>query len=175
MPTPTYVAIAKTVLTTTQSSITLNSIPSTYTDLLLVVSARNDSASVGIENIRLRPNNSTSLVYSFTIGYSSPPNGASTNSSGNNNINIYGNPGGSTTANTFGNIEIYIPNYTSSTNKPISYTSVGENNDATMTFANVIGAGLWSDTTTISSIVLQSSSGSFVSGSRFDLYGIKNS
>lgn len=79
----------------------------------------------------------------------------------------------SATSNTFGSMEIYIPNYTASTNKPINHISVSENNAQNAEI--YVDAHLWRNSATVTSIKIYPSSGSFVSGSRFDLYGIKNS
>lgn len=167
MPTPTYVAIAKQVLTGTQASVTFSAIPSTYTDLLLVASARSSNNGNVFGQLIIAPNNGS---FSFTEVYGSGSAATpwrSTNGSG------YGAAGSTATANTFGNHEIYIPNYAGSTYKPLGNTGVGETN-ATAAFMS-INAGLYSSTTAISSLVITIDAGSIASGSRFDLYGIKNS
>jgi hypothetical protein len=66
MPTPTYVAIAKTVLSSNQAEITFSSIPSTYTDLVVLVSARSASGGSTSDNVALRLNGSTT-TYSYTF------------------------------------------------------------------------------------------------------------
>ena len=75
------------------------------------------------------------------------------------------------TASTFGNAELYIPNYTSSNNKSFSADSVTENN-ATAAYSQLI-AGLWSNVTAITSLSLAPSSGTFVQHSTATLYGVK--
>ena len=82
--------------------------------------------------------------------------------------------GGTATANTFGNMEIYIPNYAGSSNKSVSVNQVGEDNAATA-YATLL-AGLWSNTAAITSIKLTPFSGgaSFVQYSTAYLYGVKN-
>ena len=73
-------------------------------------------------------------------------------------------------ANTFSSNEMYIPNYTAATYKPISYFAVQEDN---ATGASIIClAQLLSSSTAISSITIATSSGNFISGSSFYLYGI---
>jgi hypothetical protein len=85
----------------------------------------------------------------------------------------YGQVAASATANTFSNVEIYIPNYNSSTNKPASAIVAHENNNsAAYTSANAL---LRSVTDAITSVSLVSASGNFVANSTFWLYGIKNS
>jgi hypothetical protein len=83
-----------------------------------------------------------------------------------------GIPGANQTSNTFSSSEIYIPNYTVSQNKPFGSFSVTENN---ATAADIwAGANLWRNTAAITQINMKAVS-SFVSGSSFFLYGIKNS
>ena len=173
MPTPTYVALAKTVLTGTQASITFSPIPSTYTDLLILVSARSDRSSQAIDPIKIRFNGATADTnLTSRQVYAS---GTSAGSQSNAYANTGYATGSATTSNTFASIEIYIPNYAGNTNKPISSTSANENNSATTYEIDGI-AGLWSSTNAITEIILLPNTGpNFVSGSRFDLYGIKNS
>ena len=81
----------------------------------------------------------------------------------------------SATANTFGNFELYIPNYTVSANKPYSSITSLENNTATQAYANAAIAGLWRNTAAITSITMTSdASQSFIQYSSFYLYGISN-
>ncbi len=77
------------------------------------------------------------------------------------------------TANTFSNVELYIPNYTSNNYKSISQDQVRENNSTTNT--NSLMALLWSDTSAINQITLiPFSSGTFDQYSTAYLYGISN-
>jgi len=70
MPTPTYVAISKNVLTSNQSSITLSGIPSTYTDLLLTVSARSSNTAALYTGLLIQINSLTSgNTYTELFGY----------------------------------------------------------------------------------------------------------
>lgn len=167
MPTPTYVALAKTVLTGTQQTITFSSIPSTYTDLLVLISARiTPSTNYGV--CRIRPNGSTT---NDTVRELYNQDGIA-GSSFDTDFNFYA-PGATATSNTFCNVEIYIPNYAGSTNKVLSWTQVSENNSTT-SYYMAANAGLWSNTAAITSLdIFQTTN--FASGSRFDLYGIKNS
>lgn len=171
MPSPTYVALAKTVLTGTQTSVTFNP-TSSYTDLLILVSVRTDRADYQ-DPIQIRFNGATVDTNLTTrILY-----GAGTTSGSVANSYAYAGTATASTAtsNTFSSIEIYLPNYNSSTTKPISVTSVQENNSTTNNEIDAI-AGLWNSTNAITSMTLIPRGGvNFVSGSRFDLYGIKNS
>ena len=171
MPTPTYTAIAKTVLTGTQATITFSSIHSTCADLILLVNAR-DNYAAEFSGLYLKLNNDTGSNYSYIYLRGQSTTASSTSGSQGAPGYIDGN---TATSNTFGNAELYFPNYTSSNNKPISATMVSEHNSATAGTAWIVAsANLWRNTAAISQIDL-TAWGSFVSGSRFDLYGIKNS
>ena len=165
----TFVRIATvTVGSGGSASMGFTSIPSTYTDLLIKFSGRSNRSLV-IDAVNLSFNGSTS---SFTGRYlegdgSTVISATSTRFAG-------AAPGNTATASTFGNVEIYIPNYTGSTNKSFSVDSVTENN-ATAAYADLI-AGLWSNTSAITSIDLTPSVGTlFAQYSTATLYGIKNS
>lgn len=169
MPSPTYVALAKTVLTGTQVTITFDSIPNTYTDLVLLMSARKDNTNT---LLRVRFNSDSTALYSETVlrGDGSAASSLATNASNQWSpiVNI-----STDTSNTFTSTELYIPNYAGSANKVGSRTDVVENN---ATAAPMRASGqLYRSTSAISRIDIDSTTGNFVSGSRFDLYGIKNS
>lgn len=178
MPSPTYVAIAKTVLTGTQASVLFSAIPQTYTDLLLLISARSNVTAVeqyfGI------------VVNSIATSYTERILRGDGSAASSINDTSFGSPGNwaagfvagaNATASTFGNAEFYFANYTGSTNKVLSGTGIGENNAAAG--AQMASGNLLSNTAAISSLTIYPSwstgSGNlFQSGSRFDLYGIKN-
>lgn len=83
-------------------------------------------------------------------------------------------PGNTTTSNTFGSDEIYIPNYIGSAKKVASIFGTMENN-ATASYINA-SAALSGITAAVTSILLSpAAAGNFVAGSSFYLYGIKNS
>jgi hypothetical protein len=172
----TYTLISSQVLTSSASSVTFSSIPATYTDLVLRVSARTDQASSS-SYARVTINGTSS-------GYSETTLDSSGGTIYSNKFNTYGYfgpgntvylPGSSNTANTFGSTEFYIPSYTVAQNKPISWFSTTENNATSIYGA--AEAGLWSNTAAITSISLLSTNGTtnFITGSSFYLYGIKNS
>lgn len=154
------------------ASISFSSIPSTYTDLCLVISAR-VTRSVSASTIVLTFNGSST-------GYSQKNlagNGSSVSSSGSGsqtNLTYMEVPAANATANTFGNHTIYIPNYAGSANKSVSFDTVSENNGTTA-YAN-LNAGLWSNSAAISSMSLTEPNGgsNFVEHSTAYLYGIKN-
>ena len=146
------------------ANITFSSIPQGYTDLKLVITARNATAS--LTGMYISFNGSTA---SFTNKYLEA-NGASA-SSGSISRYIGVENGGSATANTFSNGEVYIPNYAGSTNKSFSADNVSENNGTTA-YAD-FNAGLWSNTAAITSLGLEIFTGqNFAQYSTATLYGI---
>ena len=168
----TYTLIASNTLGSSAASVTFSSIPNTYTDLVLKCSTRWDGASSD-RDINIRFNSDSATNYSVTY---ITTNGGTTPASGRLSSSTQLSPssasqGSTTTANTFSSIDIYIPNYNVAINKPISVFSATENN-ATGNFI-VADAGLWRNTSAITSITLEITN--FVSGSSFFLYGIKNS
>jgi len=156
------------------SSMAFTSIPSTYTDLCLFVSARSIRAQ-NSDNLDIFFNGSTANRTDRALRGSGTVVVSYTTSNG----HIGYIDGALDTANTFGNASIYIPNYALSNNKSFSNDVVYENNDASNGGAFMtLDAGLWSQTAAITSITLNTSSGAgsnFVQYSTATLYGIKNS
>jgi hypothetical protein len=156
------------------STIEFNNIPQIYTDLLIVCSARNASSN-GID-MGMRFNGNSGTNYSYRSVYGSGSTASSGSASSETLFTRAGlNSGSSYTASTFGNMSYYIPNYTSSNNKSISIDGVNEQNSSTA-YAQLI-AGLWSQTSPISSVTLYvnsaNTSDNFAQYSSATLYGIR--
>jgi len=173
----TYKLIDKSILGSSVTSVSFTSIPSTYTDLKIVISGRSDRSGTYEDSINLRVGNGTvsSTGYSYIIIYEYAGSVSVSQASGQNEV-LWQSPVTSTlaTANTVGNSQLYIPNYTSSNAKSFSGDSATENNgtDQLLGFT----AGLWSGTSAINIITMTPRNGTnFISGSSFYLYGIKNS
>lgn len=170
----TYTLIQAQTLASTQATVTFSSIPAIYTDLLLKISARTDDATSVVNSILLRINGDTATNYSETRMTGNGSSASSSRSTSNTAMNINaGAAGANSTASTFSNTDIYIPNYLISSEKPVSYFGTGENN-ATLSLISG-GAGLWRNTAAITALALSSNTGSLVTNSSFYLYGIKNS
>ncbi len=164
-----YVLLSKIQVGSAGSSgVTFTSIPQTYTDLKIVASVR---STVG---------NQGDFIYFYL---NSPGTGAytqrflrtdgSTVTSGNVSTSYYPLQfvsGSGSTSNTFGNTEIYIPNHTSSTLKSFSVETVAEHNSVSAWLD--IQAGTWNQTAAVTSITLNSGSGTFLQHSTFYLYGV---
>ena len=170
---PTYKLISSvTVGAGGQSAIEFTNIPATYTDLQLVVTARSIRVGAERDSMELSFNSNTSGYSGKTVN----GNGATAGSNtcyGTASINRMDVNGATSTSNSFSNIAIYIPNYTSSNNKSVSVDSVYEDN-TTNAFQYLI-AGLWSNSAAITSIKLGLEIGpTFVQYSSAYLYGISN-
>lgn len=147
---------------------TFSSIPATYTDLQILISARSDRA-LNLDNVFIRFNSSTSnrsyrRLYGDTAAYSDSGTALPAGHISGNNA----------TANSFGSCSIYIPNYTSSNYKSFSAEGVAESNE-TAIYKSLI-AGLWSNTAAITQVTLYADDGSqnFMQYSTAYLYGISN-
>jgi len=153
------------------ANIEFTSIPGTYTDLLLKVSGRSTEDNT-ITKIQF--NNDTSVSnYSQRRLYGSGSSATSDSSTSLGYFSPIGLTKSSYTASTFSNVEIYIPNYAGSINKSVSIDAVTENN-ATESFATFT-AGLWLQTSAITSIKILPNSTNIAQYSTATLYGIKNS
>jgi len=176
MPSNTYVLISSvTVGAGGASSIDFTSIPATYTDLVIKLSARSNRSSGDANSIKITFNGSTS-GYTFRLLYGDGSNAYSSTQASyftNAGWGGYADQNTGNTASTFSSHEIYIPNYAGSNNKSFSVDSVHENNAANAYAALV--ANLWSNTSAITSISLVPEGFSFVQYSDAYLYGVKNS
>lgn len=169
----TYTLISSNVLTSTAASVSFTSIPATYTDLVLRASVRSDAAAT-VKETEIIFNSDTATNYSFTNVLGLGSNGTASQQFG---TQAYGWTGkiaaASSTSDTFANVEIYIPSYTVSQNKPFSSNNMNENNN-TVVEATAGVALLWRNTAAITSILFYPRASNFVSGSSFYLYGISN-
>lgn len=156
----TYSTIATTNGTGSSGTVTFSSIPSTYTDLILV-SNLEPSASA---NLIYQYNGNSSSIYSDTTVYG---DGSSTGSYRRSNQTVH-----------------YI-SYFPSSGQRLTVISNFQNYSNTNVFKSIITrasnasfelnaiAGLWRDTSAINSIsIFLNNSANFTSSSTFTLYGI---
>lgn len=160
----TFELIASYTASSAVASISFTGIPNTFTDLSILISGRDGSASGTFE---MRPNNATANRTSKEL-YGT---GSSAGSQSQSSFFIDMEPN-NFTASTFGSAQIYIPNYASSNYKSMSTESVSENNSSTSYMR--MTAWLWSDTTAISSLYFYPSSGNIAQYSTIYVYGVKN-
>jgi hypothetical protein len=147
------------------ATIDFNSIPATYTDLKIVICARSTNADID-DHLFVKPNSSASNMTQRWLRGS----GSAASSSTSVRFAI---PGATSTASVFGNTELYFPNYTSANFKSFSGETVQETNGTEA--YQYLCAFLWSDTSAITSIILDLSNGNFAQHSTATLYGIKSS
>lgn len=166
-----WTLIESQTLSSSIASVTLGNggtIPQSFKTLKLVISSRTTTGAAGWADVTIKPNGSASnLTDRFVYG-----SGSGTASSTGTTWVGWSVSNGST-ANTFSSNEITFPNYSSSSNKPISIDAVTEQN-ATAAL-QIMHAGLWSNSAAITSLQLTSSGGtdSFAAGSTFTLYGLR--
>lgn len=163
MPT-TYEPIATTTLGSNAASITLSSIPSTFTDLKLIfVGGNNDTPWM-----YLRFNNSTSDIYSATRIYADGSTISTGRETGSTSMQI-GYPFNSTTPSF---VELDVFSYTGSTNKTVLSAMSNNLNGSGNVWRSV---GLSRNTASVTSITLYAPGASlFYAGATVSLYGIKN-
>ena len=169
MPAARYLIASSTVGAGGAASIDFTSIPSTYTDLQLVLSLRSsgtltpyarlrfNGSSTGYSNRRLNGDGSTAVSGSPTDAYIVLGVANTT----------------SQTSNTFSSHNIYIPNYAGSSNKLVSSDNASENN-ATTAYIYLM-AGLWSNSAITSIVITDENAANWGQYSTATLYGIKNS
>jgi len=147
------------------ASIEFTSIPQDGTDLMFLCSLRNTN---DIDYIGISINSSTS---SFTQRGLSGTGSSIVNNNRTDNLFIGMTVNSSLTANTFTNSSVYVPNYTSSTNKSLSLDSVQENNATSSQLW--ITAALRSNTDAITAFgFIAEAGGNFAIGSTISLYKV---
>lgn len=167
MPTFTQIGTAQVVGAGGAPTISFSSIPSTYTDLVLITSLRKSASSANVVLMQFN-SSSSNFTQRYIDGNGSTTTSAS-NTSGWAGLII----GTDYTANTFANNSVYITNYAGSTSKSYSVDQVTENN-ATTSYVGLV-AGLWSNSAAINSITLTpADSSNFVQYSTAYLYGVSN-
>lgn len=160
----TYEPIATTTLGSAASTITFNSIGSTYTDLRLVFTFR---STTGLCLAGLRFNNDSGTNYSNTILRG---DGSSASSSRYTNDNNLGNQSGYLDTNIYGIMTFDIFSYAGATNKTCLYTKSYDANGSGFVLREV---GLWHNTAAITRVDLFSGANQFATGSTATLFGIK--
>jgi hypothetical protein len=157
----TYVALDNSTLLANASSVTFNSISSAYTDLVLVINAKSSSDT----QIRLQFNSDTTSNYSATMlgGDGASPFTVQVSNEASMNIVGVGTISGMST--------IDIINYTNTTTFK---TVIGRYNSNSTSYGEAgVKIGLWRKSPeAVTSITLFPTTGNFLTGSTFSLYGI---
>lgn len=164
--TATYSLINSTTLGSAQSSVTFSSIPSTFTDLVLVC---NGGVTIAAANAHLRFNSDTGSNYSDTniTGTGSAASSGRSTSQTSCILNSYGYPENDMNWNCI----VHIMDYSNTTTYK---TLLSRSNQADNGVSALVG--LWRSTaaiTTIDVISIFSGSPQFSIGTTFKLYGIE--
>lgn len=164
--------ISDTTLAVDTASVTFSSISGSYKHLMLIVDAR-ETGAVTVDNLLLRFNGDTGANYDYQriravgstlsgaefFGLTSAVVGWITGSSG--------------TANFSGISDILIPNYASTVfQKTAISRTFTRHSTATLGMSILTIGAAWRSTAAVTQIDLLPSSGNFLTGSRFSLYGI---
>jgi peptidoglycan hydrolase-like amidase len=157
MPTPTYDLLASTVVSSSTNAVTFLSVPSTYRDLVVVVTA---TTSVNAQ-LRIRPNELTTSMVSVTA------EGNGTTATTNNYSNI-GEMGTFNNMSSDGSVQIIQFMDYAQTNK--HKMVIMRTNRASAGTSIIIGR--WASTDAINAVQLVTDGGTFNTGSTFYLYGI---
>jgi hypothetical protein len=171
--------IESKTLGTAQASIEFTSIPQDGTDLVCLMSLRSNGSSSDYDALLYRLNGSTSgysgrMLRGQGSGVESGTLTTLTSSAASGtwgDLSWDGINNANTTADTFTSINFYLPNYTGTTQKSISYEESQAWNSTTRA-RNLIGAYLHTGTSAITTLAFALNTGSFVAGSIFSLYKI---
>lgn len=161
----TYTPIATTTLTSAAANITFSSIPSTYTDLVLVLVTAEQSGFNG-ESV-LRFNSDSGSNYSNTYLSGSGSATASNRNTSSTVVRVSYYAGNTLTVGNM-NYIVQIQNYSNTTTYK---TLLSRSNNASGGIDAIVG--LWRSTSAINSIsFFYSDSGNVIAGSTATLYGI---
>jgi hypothetical protein len=151
----TYKSIASiTVGSGGANYIEFTNIPSTYTDLIVKASLRDNRSDAPMTDIKVSFNGAPGgTSYTYQVLSKDASNGvfAAGGSSAAHAPGLY-EDSDTATVNTFSTFEMYLPNYTSSSFKSVSLESFGENNSSDQ--YGGMASSLWSSTSAITSIRL---------------------
>jgi len=156
----TYTPIATTTLASSTASYTFSSIPSTYTDLVVVVNATTAAGS----DLTYRVNGDTGTNYSsvYLYGTGSTPGSARSLNASIGYTDYYGTPG------TTPSVQIinFMSYASTSVYKPVLSRANRPSSGVDLTIS------LWRSTAAINSITLTGQTSNLLTGSTLTLYGI---
>lgn len=154
----TFTPITKiTTGSVSANTVTLSNLPQTFTDLMIHGRVK----LAGNSEVFVRINTDTSSVYNWQSLYSGPGAQAAINAG-------YGSLINSSSSAYFVHFELFIPNYTSSTQKTVWIRSNDLYNGTS--FFSIV---CWETTSAITAINIVGNSQSISAGATFEIYGIK--
>jgi hypothetical protein len=161
----------RTISGTSTGLVTFNNIPQTFTDLVVKASIRISQTGNLFFDPKFYFNNDTSLSYAQTQLYGTGSSVNTGRDATSTTMQLYVNSD-SSTASTFSNSEIYIPNYGGSIFKSCYSDSVTESN-STSTVLQFLEAYSYRSTSPITRLDFNATGALyFMAGSTFTLYGI---
>ena len=163
-----------TVTGSSTSSFAFTSIPSTYTDLCLWLSARIDRAGQSRSGVKLTLNNNTSDYDWQRFAAYDGNNQAGEAQNAQSYATFIQATASTTAASVFSSGLFYIAGYASSVFKTYSSDDVTPNADVTTPFVVEWNGGRWQNNTAISSIQISGDGYNFLADTTAYLYGISN-
>lgn len=163
----TYQPLASTTLTTATATVTFSSIPSIYTDLVLVCNGYNATADNNVPRVTF--NSDTATNYSITSIYGTGSAAGSTRASSQAALYLSYQGGWSTTSTNRATIVVNIMDYANTTTNK---TILSRSNRADNMVEAIVG--LWRKTPeAINRIDITVGAGTIADTSTFTLYGVK--
>ena len=157
----TYDPIATTTLGSASTTITFSSIPSTYTDLRLILTGRTNAGAGNAVTIRFNSDTATNYSWTYISGNGTTASSARTTNATSISTGLYLT---NDTNISTGFVDIF--SYVGSTNKTVLLQSINQS-----FVRNTVA--LWRSTSAIIEITLTSSNAMEI-GTTATLYGIKN-
>jgi hypothetical protein len=165
----TYENITTTTLSSAAASITLSSIPQSYTDLKLTITGFSNTGASNVGGYILF-NNDTAANYAFTVFRANGSAVSTLNFASNTQMNLTFGSSGTNTTPYFSTVDIF--SYTNALNKPCLIATSADLNSPGNTESFL---GRWANSAAINRIdIYTNAAADFGIGTIVTLYGIKN-
>lgn len=156
MPTPTYTALASVTLSASASEVVFSGLPQTFRDLILVCEGTASTAT----GLVFQANGDTGSNYSEVVAYGDGSNPYSSSSSG-----------------TSFQVGRFDTNRAMATTQFMDYSATDKHKTMLVRYgsasvATYMRAARWASTSALTSIRITTQSGTFSSGSTFNLFGV---
>lgn len=163
-----YELISTTILGSNTNTVSFSSIVSTYKHLQIRVASRGSGSNSDLWSMRINSDTGSNYAFHRLRGTGSAV--ASAASTTQTRIGYLAQPYSSDTSGNFSPAIIDILDYAGSKNKTVRLFSGADSVGGSHI---TLGSGLWASTSAVTSISLYTDSESFLTGSRFSLYGVK--
>lgn len=168
----TYDSIARSTLTSSQANIEFLNIPNTYTDLVILITARTDLAGNTTDALNVKFNTDDGSNYSsiYLFGDGSSVTDSAYSSTSRWFISNAELPAINAAADTFGTFVINLQSYSNTTT-----FKTGLCRFSLISSQTGISTGVWRNTSAINAVTFISrNNANFVAGSTFVIYGVKS-